>query len=142
MIDVFFIGKLRGSSLPPHPSFGKKTRAAPKEDITRKRDFLPTFFGEHFCYTFPGVPHCKHSFASWFSELQKEAFHYEYFPLKTGGKMIVFSMPTPSSLTCRFAKASPTCTNRNYIQFNKRSNHEGGATNNRTNINHTQEDEH
>ena len=42
-------------------------------------------------------------------------------------------MPTPSSLTCRFAKASPTCTNRNYIQFNERSNHVGGATNNRTN---------
>lgn len=32
-------------------SFRKKRRAAPKEDITRKRDFLPTFFGEHFCYT-------------------------------------------------------------------------------------------
>lgn len=70
-------------------SFGEKRSVVPKEDITRKRDFLPTFFGEHFCYTFPGVPHCKHSFASWFSELQKEAFHYEYFPQKTGDKMIV-----------------------------------------------------
>lgn len=88
-----FIGKLRGSSLPPRPEFQKKKTRCSKRRY-HPEAWLPTnifwrTFLLYVSYTFPGVPHCKHSFASLFSELQKEAFHYEYFPLKTGGKMIV-----------------------------------------------------